>query len=314
MTLMQKKITMKTQTVSRISMMAFFLCMLLSPTVINAQGKWSTASSDGFTPRLFAAASEVGGKIYVMGGYGAGSTVLNTLEVFDPASNSWYELVSTGTFIPRFGQSSSVINGKIYVMGGLTEPSDSSTVNLLEVFDPQSNVWSKPTTTGISTKRYGFTSAVINGKIYVIGGKGKAADVGYVTTVEVFDPSTNQWAAPVTTGTFTARSQLTSCVINNKIYVFGGGDSTKVFNTLQVFDPLTNSWSTPTTTGTSTARRGTASGVLDGKMYVIGGYDYYTSGGHDLNTVEVFDPATNVWTTPTTSGDFTARYALSSTA
>jgi len=42
-----------------------------------------------------------------------------------------------------------------------------------------------------------------------------------------------------------------------------------------------------------TARQELATAVLNGKIYAIGGYD---SSGTPTNIVEVYDPATNTWT------------------
>ncbi|KAH6940664.1 hypothetical protein HPB50_004083 [Hyalomma asiaticum] len=43
----------------------------------------------------------------------------------------------------------------------------------------------------------------------------------------------------------------------------------------------------------NTRRSALSAAVLDGKIYALGGYD----GQEYLSTVEVYDPATNVWTT-----------------
>ena len=261
-------------------------------------GTWSTAASSGFTGRFVAASSVVGGKIYVMGGYGDGYILTDVLDVFDPSANSWTVPLTSGTFTPRGGLSSAEVDGKIYVMGGgVGATTASKEVNVLEVFDPSTNAWSAPTTTGSFTARVLHTSAVVNGKIYVMGGCDGAA-TNYINNLEVFDPSTNEWNSPKVSGTFSPRYGLTSCVINNKIYAFGGRYNQDVLNTLEVFDPATNTWSTPTTTGGATARRGATSSVIDGKMYIFGGSGI----GGGLNTVEMFDPATNAWSTPSQAG------------
>src|SRR4051812_16901990 len=80
------------------------------------------------------------------------------------------------------------------------------------------------------------------------------------------------WSAAASEG-FTPRADLTSCVVNGKIYAIGGWDSIGVLNTLEVYDPSTNTWSTPQTTGTFTARAYLSSCVVGDKIYVIGGND-----------------------------------------
>jgi len=263
----------------------------LFPSLSFAQNNsWMAASSDGFTPRSSLTCSTVNGKIYAIGG-STGTTFLNTLEVFDPITNSWTTPITTGSFSILEGHTACVFDSKIYVIGG-----DGS--HVLSIFDPATNNWTTPTTTGHFTNRGGLTSALYNGKIYTFGGN--QGDIGITNLQEIFDPSTNSWSTPVTTGTFTPRTNLCSAVINNKIYVLGGQDTNRILNTLEVFDPVTNIWTTPQTTGTFTARWGFGCGVINGKIYVFGG-----SFAHDHT--EVFDPVTNVWSTVNTTGAFTDR-------
>jgi len=240
-----------------------------------------------FTPRWGLASATVDNKIYMLGGYND-KGYLNTLEMFDPDSNSWSTPLTTGTFTPRVGLAVSVVNNKIYAMGGSGNNSNGGVLNILEVFDPDSSKWSTPKTTGNFTPRAFLTSAVVNGKIYVIGGGYYkiTMGVGYFTplnTVEVFDPTSDSWTTPTTTGTFTPRGYLASAVMNNKIYVMGGQNINGEFlDTLELFDPATNSWSAPTTSGTFTPRSGLASAVIDTTIYALGGQD----GNGALNTNE----------------------------
>jgi N-acetylneuraminic acid mutarotase len=54
---------------------------------------WTQLASMGTARRLHASAA-VGGKLYVFGGYGAGTERLSTAEVYDPASDSWAPVTS----------------------------------------------------------------------------------------------------------------------------------------------------------------------------------------------------------------------------
>jgi N-acetylneuraminic acid mutarotase len=62
---------------------------------------------------------------------------------------------------------------------------------------------------------------------------------------------------------------------------------------VEVYDPSTNLWSSAPPI--HRARAGLAAGVLNGKIYAIGGYVPFGTGIQVLNTVEVFDPSTNLW-------------------
>jgi N-acetylneuraminic acid mutarotase len=104
---------------------------------------------------------------------------------------------------------------------------------------------------------------------------------------------------------FEARSGHTAAVLDNKIYVMGGGILVNRNTQLQVFDPSTNMWDTPQTSNTIDARDGATSVTFNGKIYLIGG-------GGNVPSVKVFDPSANKWSTPTTYGWFTQRSGLTS--
>jgi N-acetylneuraminic acid mutarotase len=72
-----------------------------------------------------------------------------------------------------------------------------------------------------------LTSAVVDGKIYAIGGNcGNLAK----DAVEMYDPATDTWATK--TPLSKPGTNLRSAVINNKIYLFGWG--TEVYE----YDPV----------------------------------------------------------------------------
>src|SRR5699024_11915729 len=98
-----------------------------------------------------------------------------------------------------------ILDRKIYVIGGST----SHYVNTVEVYDSVSDSWETKAT--MPTRRYGHTSAVVDGKIYCIGGYSG----GYSTNkVEVYDPVTDTWETK--TSMPTKRESLTSSVIDGK--------------------------------------------------------------------------------------------------
>lgn len=137
-------------------------------------------------------------------------------------------------------------------------------------YDPATDTWA--TKTPMPTARYGLTSGVVNGKIYVIGGN--------INTVEEYDPATDTWATR--TPMPTRRYWLTSSMVNGKIYAIGGYSySTSYLNTVEEYDPATDTWTTKTPMPSPRARL--TSSAVNGKIYVIGGYSY-------LNMVEEYTP------------------------
>jgi N-acetylneuraminic acid mutarotase len=221
------------------------------------------------------------------------------------ASGTWTAASTTG-FAPHAWFTTSVVNDKIYTIGGF---GDSLLSTSISVFDPATNSWNTPTTSGTFTPRGSLASAVLNGKIYVMGGMtGPETPENMSNKLEIFDPATNTWSSPTTTGTFTPRNNLCACVVDGKIYTMGGFDASNDVNNFEVFDPSTNSWNSPKTTGTFNPRGAFTANVVDGKIYVIGGFNNLAPKGHRVqDEVDVFDPSTNTWSTPATTGTFAAR-------
>jgi N-acetylneuraminic acid mutarotase len=141
--------------------------------------------------------------------------------------------------------------------------------------------------------RRDFATVSVDGRVAVIGGGDVMAGstpAPAVTTVDVYDPSTDNWTTsppmPI------AVTDHAAAVVAGKIYVIGGrSDLIPMVDTVQEYDPATQLWTLQH--AMPTARSSAAAAVLDGNIYVIGG----SSGGFDLVTVEVYDPATDTWAT-----------------
>ena len=158
------------------------------------------------------------------------------------------------------------------------------------------------TKASMQTGRFGLAIGVVNNKIYAIGGCNKGGCSSALTTVEEYDPATDQWTtkAPMPTG----REGLAIGVVNNKIYAIGGtADPNSYLATVEEYDPATDQWITKTPM--PTARSGLAIGVVNNKIYAIGGL---IKGSGILARVEEYDPVANQWTTKTPMP--TARWKL----
>jgi hypothetical protein len=142
------------------------------------------------------------------------------------------------------------------------------------------NSWA--TKAPMSQARSGLGVAVVNGKIYAIGGqvlvyqsslRTESKEVG---TNEEYNPTTNTWTmkSPMPTPS----SGFATAVYQDKIYCLGKGIN-------EVYDPATDEWENKTSTHIPIAQ----ANVVNGKIYVIGGYPNNT-----LN--EVYDPLTDTWT------------------
>ncbi len=139
------------------------------------------------TTREALAACVLDGRIYVFGGYD-GDRLLPTVEVYDPATDTWTQ----ASDMPwgRFDHSASVVDEKVYFFGGAARPVAFMS-QVVGVYDPATDTWT--TAADFPTPRWNHTAAVVDGKIYAIGGRvGEVADypdnLSPVSTVEEFDP------------------------------------------------------------------------------------------------------------------------------
>ena len=183
------------------------------------------------------------------------------------------------------------INGKIYFAGGWNGASNSD----FELYDPTLNSWSN--LTPLSVPRSGIASAVLNDKLFIIGGDG-------YSLVDVFDPETEQWSSAQALPTGVTKG--TAITVAGKIYLLGGqnqyGDK---LNQVLEYNPELNSWSQKA--NMQFARHGLKAVYFDGRIWAIGGRNLST-----LNVVESFDLQSNSWraeTSLSTTRDWSAVWS-----
>ncbi len=251
-----------------------------------------------FRFRLFSAMLSLGAALQLITGCSSATSPGPNAPL---TPNVWSSISSVG-FTPRAALSSCVVGGKIYALGGTPSGDFNREVNTVEVYDPLTNTWSTPVTTGNFAARRSHTSSAVNGKIYVIGGVLDDSMGKVVTTVQMFDPSTSVWSTLNTTGSFTPRFGHVAVVVGSKIYCIGGETSGPVLTTNDVFDVSTNTWSTLLTSGTYSPNEFHTGDLIGGKIYTIGGMD-----GH-ADSLEQLEVSANAWSVPSWSGPMLNRY------
>jgi N-acetylneuraminic acid mutarotase len=275
-----------------------------------ASNEWTKLPSlpEGVHHPGFAA---VGNKLYVIGGFliarppGGGLPAwvpTNSVWIFDVTTNAW----SKGPALPtaRGALTATAVGTKIYAIGGARNPSYSTpelrpTVpveNLAtnEVFDTTTSTWSSARP--MLTARNHHGAALIDGKIYVVGGRvGSTFIIGLSTNVnthEVYDVARDTWSSVL--GVPTARSGVGVAVLNGRMHVLGGeaylNDLVGTYRTHEAYDPKTNSWER--LPPMPTPRHGLAVAEIDGKIYAVSGANVAGGGGPHEGLVvnEVYDP------------------------
>jgi N-acetylneuraminic acid mutarotase len=243
-------------------------------------------------PAHHAALAALNGKIYAFGGFVAPATTAIPLGAawepiadaweFNPATDSWKPLA------PLPGKRGSAIaaevNGKIYVIGGATTMEGSKdpfftafgpakVLATNDVYDPATNKWESRNP--MSVPRNHAFGGVVNGKVYVIGGRtGQAFILSATNTdvVEEYNPASNTWSIPMERMP-TARSGGASGTDGRRIYVAGGEVTTTelvgAYRAVEAFDPATNSWMT--LPSMPMPRHGVAGAVIGNRFHLVSG-------------------------------------------
>lgn len=157
-------------------------------------------------------------------------------------------------------------------------------------------------------------SAASDSKVWLFGGAqtGQLGPTGIPTS-----NSAQAWSRNVSGGAWntiaampTARAAGFAAYINNKIYIVGGvhveNNSVVVDGAALEYDPANNSYATKATMPTPVF--GFAGAVVGGKIYVIGGVS--TSGSNYVfpTAVQIYDPATDTWSSSSIDAPYSAVY------
>lgn len=227
--------------------------------------RWTEAAPLS-TPRTGLAVTTFKGDLYAIAGEtAAGPTWL--IERLDPNDGQWHQLTDKPTAVRDVG--AAVVGGKIYVPGGclgeLPPPTD--VLDVLEVFDPDTDKWSRKAEMPQGVCAYAI--AALEGNIYVFGGwNGK----GFIDDVLVYDPDEDEWSRASSMPT--ARGYAGAAAIEGQIYVVGGYDGRRDLAVVEAYAPSNDQtgdapWTkhTPLPDG----RAGAGVVTVQSKLYVVGG-------------------------------------------
>lgn len=145
---------------------------------------------------------------------------------------------------PRDGLDANVVSGKIYLISGLEKsdyPTYANVSALTEVYDPVTDSWT--TKASIPNPVFFYASAVVDNKIYVIGGS--SAKVPMADFNQIYNADTDTWTSGKTPDirvTEAGSGATTGVMAPKRIYVIGGRGYDRVESTTQVYNPEDDSW------------------------------------------------------------------------
>ena len=223
------------------------------------------------------AAAAVGGRIWVLGGYGPDGATLATAEVYDTAAGTW----ARGPDLPVAVNHAmaATLDGALYVAGGNDGTRPSTQLARLD-----GDRWR--TLAPLPQGRSAGGLIALDGRLYLVGG---VVSGGLAADTQVYDPAADRWSpAP---GLPTPREHLGAAASGGKLYVVGGrvGGVGNNLAAAEAFDPGSGRWSA--VADLPTARGGlAATATAAGQVVAVGGEAAAT-----FPQAEAFDPASGRW-------------------
>ncbi|XP_068097719.1 F-box only protein 42 [Hyperolius riggenbachi] len=170
------------------------------------------------------------------------------------------------------------LNQSMYVFGGCTQSSCNAAFNDLWRLDLNSKEWIRPLASGsYPSPKAGATLVVYKELLVLFGGWTRPSPYPlhqperFFDEIHTYSPSKNWWNCIVTTHGPPPMAGHSSCVIGDKMIVFGGSlGSRQMSNDVWVLDMEQWSWSKPTISGPSPHPRGGQSQiVIDSETILI---------------------------------------------
>lgn len=250
---------------------------------------WASAAEVANGPVQETATVAVDGHIYVIGGFGPNARVLDRVQVYDTATDSW----SDGPALPQavHHANAAVVDGTIYVVGSMTGLNFAAIGNVWALTPGIDADWRERAAMPAGSQRGGSVVGVVGGEILVAGGlRGSTA----VTDVSAYDPEGDSWrqdlpqlAAP--------RDHGCGGIVGGTLYITGGRSGAIESINADVLALEDGAWVSKAPM--PTARGGTACGVIDGRIIVAGGEGNPDAATGVFSEVESYDPAGDAWTT-----------------
>jgi hypothetical protein len=235
------------------------------------------------------------GIVYLMNGINDSQTMLDTLYAYAPKGKTWSQLAHTPE--PLEKPAAGFISGRIYVANGWNINGDPS--RQLAIYDVGDDIW----ITGPKNPQPaggGSASAVINGKLYLVGGCNDFSCGFPVSSVEAYDPATKTWSA---VADYPHPVAWTACGnINDKLYCAGGAGEAALGTFYQdgyVYDPKhpEAGWKPIADIPTGTAGLwGGAYEASHGELLISGGVLAVQNNSAVTSMGFAYDPVNNKWT------------------
>jgi N-acetylneuraminic acid mutarotase len=228
------------------------------------------------------AVAVLGGRVFVIGGFGSGAQPSPLVEAYDPASNRWEARAPLP--VPLDHAAAATVGNRLFVVGGYTGSRVRRTA-MADVweYDAAANAWVPRAP--MPTPRGGLAAAALGQRIHALGGSAEHLSRAH----EIYDPEADRWtvAAPMPT----ARDHLAAVAFQGHVWALGGRTSFMgtQYATVEIWDPAVNAWRV----GPSLpeGRGGLAAAAFADRIFVFGGEAPLRIFG----STEMYEVAGNRW-------------------
>ena len=260
---------------------------------------WRGVSVSPQTPaaRSGHAALWTGSRMAVWGGV-ANDNDLNSGGLYDPSTDTWTPSSAVGC--PSVRRASTTIwTGSLMIVWGGATVANNHGFDTGGRYDPATDSWT-PTFLPSSPEARSSVSPIWTGNLMLVwGGVGNQTNLG-----RRYDPMTDSWSPMSSAGVPASRSGHSAVWTGTEMLVWGG---TPQSNTGGRYNPITDTWA-PMSPSPIPFGPTQASTVWTGsRMIVWGGLLAGGDPNSQVNTGLRYDPATNSWTTTSTTGAPQAR-------
>ncbi|BDA45941.1 probable Kelch-like protein 17 [Coccomyxa sp. Obi] len=246
--------------------------------------------------------------VLAAGGFNFEAGILNSSELYTNIAGNWAAMGAMTTPRAVFNMVR-LLNGEALLAGGFINQGDpdgdNPGTNITEAYNATSGSWAE--TGEMTTPRTYFQMVTLQvGAILAAGGCVDGTDDTTCDTqasAEVFNTSTGMWNP--TGSMMTPRREFQMVALPDGTALAAGGNAvfpdgasglkTVYFNSSEIYDPMTGNW---TSTGSMSTSRSNFQMVLlpDGKVLAAGGIPNDTVPVQSLSSLEIYDPATGLWT------------------
>ncbi len=249
------------------------------------------------TPRILHTATLLpNGTVLVAGGEDANGNILNSAELYNPATGTF---ALTGSMnAPRVFHSAVLLNnGQVLMVGG--DGGATADLGRGELYDPATGQF---TLTGTLTNSFLFEATATllkNGKVLIAGGDD---DTGAITAnAQLYDPSTGTFSA--TGSLITGRADHTAALLDNGQVLIAGGESNSSDTALasaELYNPATGTFSATTGSlgATNVFFTNGATLLNSGMVLIYGGEESET------DALQLYNPATELFSNLTVPSGF----------